>query len=239
VRLWPADPGELPTVEVFAPLALEGDEIDWRGTAKASATIPVDFVLRELREVALDDDSALRFLEMWGLSTPHVDGRWSLRAEVGCLLELQRLSRHVLAYRTGVDVRVAWVDLGKRTPQSEGQAWEMWTRGINRHLRGFQMHVVADFGEGQTSRGWDLDLRRPTLAEVAAQQLALLASGGEEVLHCANDHCGRPFTRQRGRARYGEGHSSGVLYCSNLCARAQAERNRRARRAAERKASQS
>ena len=54
------------------------------------------------------------------------------------------------------------------------------------------------------------------------------------ALVCANERCNRLFTRQRGRAQFeNTGHSSGVIYCSNLCAKAQAERVRRARKRAE------
>jgi hypothetical protein len=60
---------------------------------------------------------------------------------------------------------------------------------------------------------------------------------------CANETCGRLFVRQRGGseiartrgAEHGQYHTSGVLYCSPQCARAQAARmvRRRKRQAAE------
>ena len=56
---------------------------------------------------------------------------------------------------------------------------------------------------------------------------------------CASETCGRLFVRQRGGskiaslrgAEHGQYHSSGVMYCTPQCARAQAARAARRRRA--------
>jgi hypothetical protein len=257
VHLWPADPGALPAVQRFVVKRDRAGDFIRRGY-QDPRSLPVDFVLREVLETDLDDAGLLAFVNEWGpLTRPKSEvfdllpgGRdaWesdfpeaanaelSLDAQRHHLRVLRALARHWLAHTAGDDVCESWESDGHMRPGEVRLAWDWWADYISAGLAGFQMHVVLRVDGESDTRGLGLDYRQPTVYEVAMQQLAVLAAGSDPILHCANDRCGRPFTRQRGRAKYGKGHESGVLYCSNLCARAQAERQRRARRAAERKA---
>lgn len=70
------------------------------------------------------------------------------------------------------------------------------------------------------------------ITAMALQALAWIADG-IPVRTCANETCGQWFTRQRGRAEAGQYRSTGVLYCSAPCAKAQAQRGYRRRKRAQ------
>jgi hypothetical protein len=65
-------------------------------------------------------------------------------------------------------------------------------------------------------------------------QLHNLIVDGLEIRRCANETCGRPFVRQRGRATRGQYRTRGVMYCDASCANSQVQREfrRRARQRA-------
>lgn len=49
---------------------------------------------------------------------------------------------------------------------------------------------------------------------------------------CQNETCGKTFMLQEGRAQTSQRRTKGVLYCSAKCAKAQVQRNYRARQRA-------
>ncbi|MGB7964069.1 MAG: hypothetical protein WCF12_14095 [Propionicimonas sp.] len=148
----------------------------------------------------------------------------SLHAEAHHLRVLRALVGHTLAADSDLPPIEAWAAEGFRPDATE--PWGTFVLTMNAALKPFSVHVRYP--------GAETLLDTPSTYEVAALQLAKLIAEHRQVRHCANERCTRLFTRQRGRAKYDNtGHSTGVIYCSNLCAKAQAERNRRARNRAQ------
>lgn len=82
-------------------------------------------------------------------------------------------------------------------------------------LLGWEKHPFDDYG----------------LYELCCLQLFNHVVEGASYRECANETCRRLFVRQRGRAHHGQHRTSGVKYCSVECARAQAQRQYRRRKA--------
>ncbi|GAA4511505.1 hypothetical protein [Nonomuraea ferruginea] len=84
---------------------------------------------------------------------------------------------------------------------------------------------VIDDGLSKFSVGLrPLGSRWPRAYSVSFLQLYNHLVEKVEFRQCANEPCGKTFVRQRGRAEFGQHRTSGILYCSRDCARAQAQR---------------
>jgi hypothetical protein len=64
----------------------------------------------------------------------------------------------------------------------------------------------------------------PDLYSGLCGQVFNLLAEGLPVRGCANETCEQEFVRQRDRAEHGQYRTTGVLYCSRACARAQVKR---------------
>ncbi|MEV7225280.1 hypothetical protein AB0N98_36090 [Streptomyces sp. NPDC093681] len=95
-------------------------------------------------------------------------------------------------------------------------------------LRSALRYNLAAFSIGLGS----LTERQPSILSVAFLQLYNHLAEDATIRTCANETCGRDFVRQRGRAEYGQNRTSGIKYCTRECARAQAQREHRRRKAA-------
>ncbi len=97
---------------------------------------------------------------------------------------------------------------------------------LNEALSPFRAHLTLHRGApaGRGEPGWHANTY-----QALALQLANDIAEGVPYKVCANRTCGRIFVRQRGTAVHGQYRSSGVLYCSASCAKAQAQRNYRQR----------
>jgi hypothetical protein len=136
--------------------------------------------------------------------------------------------------RQSAELMDVWPQYGFNTAEQLSDALRWWQERLNAALEIFQMHVKLSGDVFDWSR---VHVPRPSLLNACALQLTEYVQGEGEIQRCANERCGKPFTRQRsGRRRYeGTQHSAGLKYCSHLCAKAQSERERRRRRREERK----
>jgi hypothetical protein len=128
---------------------------------------------------------------------------------------------HVLAYLTGQPVHEVWHNC-----DDDRDAWFRFTEIINPALRDFHVAVTVP---SETSEAYDIGRINTTLYAVAMLQLVNDLNQDVDYHTCANETCRRPFTRQRGRTKYGGQRMHGVMYCSNTCARAQYQREKRRR----------
>jgi len=149
---------------------------------------------------------------------------------------LQVSARFVEAHMAGDEDAMmgCWSQLGFAfDPHSVPTAWIAWQVYNTAALTvPFAPHVFLDDPDFPNTGSV---VPQPTTYEVAMLQLAeTVTEHNGPLLRCANERCQRVFLQQRGRRQYaGSHHKSGVLYCSYLCARAQSQRERRARRKAE------
>jgi hypothetical protein len=133
---------------------------------------------------------------------------------------IQRLTQHVQLFAAGEDLTQAWRDC-----EDELDAWDQFTSLVNAALQEFHVRVYVDRGGSKD----DLGGVYPTVYNAAVLQLVNDLSAGTAFRRCANETCGRLYVRQRGRAVYGEYRTVGTKYCSNNCARAQYQREKRRR----------
>jgi hypothetical protein len=158
--------------------------------------------------------------------------------------------------------RLAWESRWIQRPESMDDACQLLTQGLEALLRPFAPRVrivrepsfdeldeaglIETDGEGLVlpdggRRERALEVHRlvpfETVPLVSTLAMQLFNHIAENAMYrtCAMETCGARFVTQRGRALQGQHKREGnVLYCSDLCARAQASRNYRARQRRER-----
>lgn len=213
--------------------------------------LPEEFVLREVLDVTRDTFDA--FADEWGLfalhemplarigASPTADGEIDAEVRERAYLNVMRLgvlARHYLGYAEDDEkaMLAAWSRVDP-PPTDAAKAWKMWEHHVNEALREFPLCVRVSEPEPSGIHDAEALMRRTTYG-VAVLQLAQIATEGRRIHRCANETCGRRFTRQRSerRAYADTAHASGIKYCSRACAKAQSERERRRRRRDEKQA---
>jgi hypothetical protein len=107
----------------------------------------------------------------------------------------------------------------------QGEAIDIFLRQVlTDGLRPFQPRVIYAVDEAAA-----VEFIEAPLYAVCCLELFNHLVEHAQISVCANESCGRPFVRQRGRAEQGQHRLRGVKYCSKLCARSQAQREYRRR----------
>jgi hypothetical protein len=233
--------------------------------------VPVDFYLREAREVDLEDkQGVLAFIKRWGMPVDPTN-----RDVLSDEAELIANAHAVGTLNKEADFhqgrKAAALELGWKPPKATEEMMsltlnELMTRpGMSEHgakvaglrnwvepswrlhyLRGFAECIIDpnqadiamlmdDLNEALTIFAPRIDVlghspNRPTIYNIAAAQAANDIYEDTTLLKCKNKECRVIFTKQRGRAEHGAHRTKGVLYCSNSCAKAVAQRALRLRR---------
>jgi hypothetical protein len=166
------------------------------------------------------DEVAKRHLADLAFPVHATEVAWRVRA-------MQRVTDHFLAYRDDEPVTRAWRDCA-----DEVNAWRNFVAFTGAALRDLHVRVEVETVGRPPPQVFDYT----GLYNAGILQLVNDLAAGETVLVCANEVCRQRFIRQLGRSRYGGHRKIGTLYCSNTCARAQYQREKRRRDRAAREA---
>jgi hypothetical protein len=205
--------------------------------------IPVDVMSRDTPGGPLDVWKELgRIAGDAGLSLE--DGREAAAIELGWVRERPRGPATTLATRIAaerdlfdpdrlakVGRLVNWEEVRMRVMGMQWIAGEVTSTGHSEDLADALENLNAAlfvFAPRVTPR--DAVPPRATIYNVFAAQIANDIYEGTTLMKCQNERCPKTFTKQRGRADYGSHRTKGVLYCSNSCAKAVAQRALRLRR---------
>jgi len=230
-------------------------ELEWGVWDRGSEPLPEEWVLRQLADVDLEDDEAIiSLLDGYGviyrpffdqglvpqhrqrlLGTAHhnvttdqtygatvEDARWWLKTA-------RALAGVWSAESLGDDPTTAWLDEGFTMLNTRDLCWSHFAAALNKGLEPFRARVEISAHGGVHGRP------RVDLYAAACRQIFNLAVQGETARRCENQTCGRPFLRQIGGPEHRLHYRSDARYCTDRCARAEASRQYRRRRAAQKK----
>lgn len=153
------------------------------------------------------------------------------------LLEVQTLAKHFLAVKHGEPTVPIWQAV-EVLVEDEGGAALCFIDALNNGLRRYSVRFEGEWS-GVMVDGHEFAVQiepRFDLYTALCLQIANLVIEDLDVHICPR--CGANFTRQRDGAASGQYRLKGVTYCSRSCAKAQANRDYRKRKRANRKDTQ-
>lgn len=151
------------------------------------------------------------------------------------LFDAQRLAKTWIAFMDDDHVWPIW--MSDDGVQRSGKAAASWAAKCNTDAWAEFVHTLNEGLKHFAARA-ELTWEDHTIGEPRAglysalcvQLYNLMVAGHEEVRTCANETCRHRFIHQRGGAVYGQYRSSGVIYCTNRCAKTQGQRELRRRK---------
>jgi len=208
------------------PPAAEGVPVSYHPARDPRPTLTI---LEATEQLRLARDATRYYLAAMG----KVDVEDALAASESAILRPPDSREDTWSWKHGRVDLMEFEDLSERRRIWTARALE----GIvNFGLREFPMAIqVAGVEADQIAHIWR---DGPTLFGFLCLQIADHIASGATLRQCQNESCGQWFSRQSGRAEYGQHRTRGVLlYCSASCARTQGSRAWRRRKRAEKEGS--
>jgi hypothetical protein len=227
----------------------------------SAAPLPDGLATREFRRVDPNDlEAVLGFIRRWGalaplgghpyaLLPPDYDSEEAARVtlwqtdqplvdEIAPPIPVDLLMRHVRALRAVIDhwlahqlgdgpgIAAAWTSNGFPEPAAEKDAWASFSSYMASALAPISPRIEV------TGPGFTCGAQEPVTAYTAMMcQVRNDVASNTPWRVCENESCRRLFARQEGGAKAGQYRTTGVMYCTPQCARAQAQRRFRRKQA--------
>jgi hypothetical protein len=251
---WPGKLAPVP-VQRWAVVVGENGGLDWAAQLEPEE-LPEEWVLRQLADADLEDDTAVAALLRqygtvpWPFYDPATvparrrlaepprqqrDGWWERRSD-GTLEDARWWLKTARALAgtwreasLGGDPASAWAAEGFPI-QAGSDCWPQFTVALNVGLRAFRARVEYP---APLPRGGELTLGIPQVGLYSAACLQVFnLLTGPPARRCESATCGRIFVHQVGGAQYRQHRSGGLRFCSPSCAKNETQRTYRRRKAA-------
>ena len=258
ISTWPGVVVPVPPVRRVPFEAVDDYLVLMRRDPGTAEPLPDELAIRDLRAVdCLDREAVLSFVRDHGTiartskeselllevteparpagATPH----WIYWKHVAAhLWQAQLLAAHAVAHLDGDYVLPVWRRFTGFCPD-EDAAWLWFQEALNKAIGWYSTRVEVVL----PLRTFDIPGAMETMTKSGLPEIGLysalclqvfnILTEGLPTHECANERCDNRFIRQDGRAKAGQYRTVGVDYCSDRCAKAQAQRNHYDRKKAE------